>query len=237
MLKQTLLTLIALAMLLPACKKDTEETIGPTSNITGYVRLNDEFGAILDNASGATVTLQGGENSPTAITDASGKFVFSGITEGNYNLIFSKDNFTKAARYGLAHTAGTENFAGSFSLYKIPQYNIINPSLTYDGEIVAITADTDADQAYYIGLSFATKPNFTTDEAFYSMGTTLETDKTFSRSFTKAVFESYGLTDGDIVYVRLYPSALLSGSLIDPDTGRASMTGFGTPSITLSFTL
>lgn len=229
-----LLTLIALAMLLPACKEDT---VAPMSNITGYVRLFNEFGTATTNASGVTVTLQSDEKTATAVTDDSGKFVITGIAKGNYNLTFTKDQFSKFIRYGVAHTADTENFIGSQSMYKIPQYQFFDPVVTSDGEYVTITASTNADKSYYAGIGFGKSPDFMSGSAFFPVRLTLTTAKNISVSFLKTYFTRSGYKTGDVVYIRLYPSASTGILLVDPATGLSSFTTYGPPSDALSFTL
>lgn len=116
-----------------ACKK--EEKRQPSSGastvpgaIKGIVKLYDESGTTLANASGITVSLLG--TSITFTTPEDGKFMLSNIPAGTYNLKYSK----KGYGYFIEQVLITGN--GTLNLYTRELYQLSSETvhtLIYDG--------------------------------------------------------------------------------------------------------
>ena len=85
---------------------------GPTGqnligNMLGYVSTVDETGNPTAK-DGVTVSLVGSSPLISAISDPSGRFQFSSVSAGTYNLLFERPGYGTLRHFGVAHVGGSQ---------------------------------------------------------------------------------------------------------------------------------
>jgi hypothetical protein len=81
-------------------------------DIIGYLTTFDEFGLLYDH-SGVKITTQGLEGSYTASSDVIGKYEFSNLPVGTYDLVFSKEGFVNDTLRSVKHLGGKPTILGT----------------------------------------------------------------------------------------------------------------------------
>jgi hypothetical protein len=87
--------------ILVACSKKDSKPDPTNRDITGTVQVFDEFGVASNDVIGVTVTLSDGTNDLTTQTIQNGKYNFSKVPFGKYNLAVSKNGFGTNKQFGI----------------------------------------------------------------------------------------------------------------------------------------
>jgi hypothetical protein len=161
-----------ITLLLPSCSK---ESFLPNleGNMVGYAYTFDEFGELLPDHGGITVTTEG-DNQYRATTDKTGRFEFSNIPIGTYSLVFEKSGFGTLKYFGVKHLGGTPTIIGrredgysiyGFFIYQLPKTKILD--LRVENDSLYAKFDLVDKEPYWMLLQiyFSDKPGFRDDEA------------------------------------------------------------------------
>lgn len=201
-----------------------------TGNLFGFVAPFDEYGNAIPK-NGVSVTLEGVTPAATVTTDANGRYEFTSLRNGTYNLAFNRSGLALVRRLGVAHVGGDQpTFLGTSS--------ISAPSTTTVGP-VSVTNVSSAGVSLSIPFSNPGMPagNFARFAIYASAnsGTTAANGTlltTFSSStsplnvtFSKATFNSAGFASGTTVYVVVYGAPAVLTGYNDPLTGRVVYNG------------
>lgn len=250
-----LVSLCASSLLVGCSGKDgdpgpagTPGTVGPagpsgqnlTGNLFGFVNPVDEYGNALVK-SGVTVTLEGVTPAATATTNADGRYEFTGLRNGTYNLTFAKTGLGLIRRVGVGHVGGDQpTFLGTNTLSAVSTTvigNVSVSSVTSTGISISFpftnnSAPSGSFLRFAVYAGAAPGVNSTTGTLLFfltSSGSSLNT--TISRS----ALNTAGFASGTPVYVVLYgaPSSLIGYS--DPTNGRVVYPGLGPVSNQVAF--
>lgn len=103
-----------------------------TGNIIGFVSPLDENGQVLSKA-GVLVTLANVSPQLTQTTDANGRYEFTNVRSGTYNLVFSRIDLGTYKVFGFSHTGGDQPsvvpgiyYGGSIPLIGFSSVNILS---------------------------------------------------------------------------------------------------------------
>jgi len=144
--KLTLISAIALSIILTSCKKPDagpQGDPGPTGpggpvltgNLKGFISHFDLSGTkITTNLASDTVSIDGGTQ--VAYTDANGEFAFSGLTTGVYNLTVKRGGYGTTKIQSVQFTGGGDTYRNT-NISKIPTTNVTS-LMAYDTVISAI---------------------------------------------------------------------------------------------------
>ena len=169
-MKKTIIKLSALSIIVLAvsCKKGDTGPAGSTGatgstgpnlsgNIQGFITLYDAAGSkMLSNLKGDSITLTNNSSNTTikTVTDSTGKYVFSNISTGNYNLTISKPGFGTLLSQDMQFIGGGNDFKNA-ALSQIPTISVI--ALTAKDSTTNPTikngTDTTVKAEKYIALS------------------------------------------------------------------------------------
>lgn len=100
--KRTLISIaILIFLIINSCSKGDQSGLGPTGSLEGTVSVFDEFGTLLTDKSGVTITIDGIFPPLSATTDIDGKYKLDKLPTGRYVIIFSKSGYAdrKASDY------------------------------------------------------------------------------------------------------------------------------------------
>lgn len=84
------------------CKKDDDPK--PTGSIVGFVNLFAKSGTLLDDFSGATVSIDNTKIIST--TDEYGKFELKNVTPGTYDITITKPGFGEYRQFSIPYAGG-----------------------------------------------------------------------------------------------------------------------------------
>lgn len=125
--------LIALILLHANCQKD-EEII--TGDIAGKIYSYDQYGIMVPDQSGVTVTLfRDTAVLATALTDSRGQYRFEELPYGKYVISLEKDLFIQTwDAKTVYHAGGFSPTLANYNLYEIPTYELSLDSVGYYAE-------------------------------------------------------------------------------------------------------
>ena len=201
-----------------------------TGTLFGFVAPVDEYGNALAK-SGVTVTLEGVTPAATTTTNADGRYEFTNLRNGTYNLSFTRAGLANVRRLGIAHVGGDQpTFLGTNS--------ISAPSTTTVGAIsvtnIAVTGITlsipysnpGAPVGSFVRLALYAGANSGTNSANGTLLTTVSsTANPLTFTLSKATFNSAGFASGTAVYLVAYGAPASLTGFIDPLTGRVIYSG------------
>jgi Carboxypeptidase regulatory-like domain len=211
-----------------------------TGNLVGFVNPVDEFGNPLAK-NGVTVTLDGVTPAATATTNADGRYEFTSLRNGTYNLSFSRTGLGSIRRIGVGHVGGDQpTFLGTNTI-SAPSTttigNVAANSISSNGVTINIPfSNTNAPSGSLLRFAVyaSSSPNVTA-----ATGTLLANISNASNSlnFTilKSTLNANGFASGTAVYVVVYGVPAVLTSYSDPTTGRIMYNGLGTASNQVAF--
>ncbi|HSZ25261.1 MAG TPA: carboxypeptidase-like regulatory domain-containing protein, partial [Cytophagaceae bacterium] len=159
------------AVIVQSCKKETGPTgatgpVGPTltGTASGFASLYDEYGSkLFTNLSNTKVYIIGA--SDTVYTDTTGKFNFTNLKTGTYNLTFSKSGFGSVNKN--VNFIGDSTFLSDTRLSAVPTFTVVSPlNVTISGTTATITGNISAVPSYtaqvvvYVGSSVPTPTSY-----------------------------------------------------------------------------
>jgi hypothetical protein len=230
-------SMIALAsiLLFAGCAKDGDTgpagAAGPslTGNITGFVNLFDQYGGhiLLDNDS-SLVTMDG--TTTLSYTDSLGRYLFSGMQTGIYNLTCAHAGFGISKVNSLQFTGGGDLYR-DIRLSAIPSFQVDSVSIASAPGMLTLTGHLAADVQQRTVLVFAgNASNTSADPAtyltFYSKNV-MPNQGTFTLQVPATDLSAIGLTTGETVYFAAYAATTAfnnSSSYEDLNTGRTVFT-------------
>ena len=128
--------LVLAILLATAC----EEVQGPPGGITtgsaaGFVKLYDEFGFLLQEKQGVTVTVSDTEPVVSATTNASGRYQLDDLETGTYEIEFSKEGFVTYT-YMFRFVAGpVTEYLGFIDMVELSSTVVSGLEIEFDQEM------------------------------------------------------------------------------------------------------
>ena len=260
-MKKTLLPLsvvIILAVLISSCTKTGPQgpsgptgpsgTTGPNlmGTLEGYVSTFDQYGyKVTSDQGGVLVKIDDAAND-SATTDASGKYTFSNLATGTYNLTYSKANYGtfKAVDFGFVGGGTTLRNA---SLSQFPTFSLTAVNDTIEtiagtpGVLVRGTATADASTrsyAVFVSSSSSVSSNPANFTFANTNGTIRATNTNWGVFISSRELYDAGLNSGTTAYLAVYPIATGTPTYTDLSTGRAIYTAISaSPAQVLTVTI
>ena len=224
----------AMIFILSGCTKTGPQgptgPAGPalTGTLEGYVATLDQYGfRVTGDQSGVVVKIDDAAGD-SVMTDITGKYTFSNLSTGSYNLTYSKANYGvfKAIDFGFVGGGTTLRNA---SISQFPVFTLSNITDTIEtvsgtvGVLIrgAATADATARSfAVFVGTSPVVSPNPANFTFANTGGTVKAAFSTWSQFISTREFYDAGLNSGTTVYLAIYPLASGSTSYTDLATGK-----------------
>lgn len=211
-----------------------------TGSITGYATTYDERGNRTAK-SGTTVTIENQTPALTTTTDADGRFQFTGLKMGTYNIIYSRTDYGTMKRFGVGHVGGGQpTYLGNQDLsvvatpvivsFGFGAFNIQTWSLDY-GVSLNIPPPSGRVVVYFSNTTSVSYSNFIFSSSAYGQ----LNGRTMYGSAYKSLLNSAGLAPGTVAYAIAYPVPLLPSSYTDQATGLIVAPCLGAPSSVQSF--
>ncbi|WP_198045134.1 carboxypeptidase-like regulatory domain-containing protein [Spirosoma montaniterrae] len=218
----------ALATGFVSCKKEDNPVVPVGGQLSGQVQLWDSRTNTLADHSGVTVSIDG-PSAETALTDASGNYVFKDLRYGDYNLTFVKNGYGTYRLFNVAHRQATTAPTTMVNTVQLGQQT------TTSIRSFTITGTTYTGNS---GVSFQTtvSPNPTVSDRVY-IRHFLSNDSTVSNTrftfaspltslisnnatsgFTKNDLLAAGFKTGQTIYARIYTDSFQSNSYKNPVT-------------------
>lgn len=238
--------LCSTTLLLTACSKDAESgsmgATGPagpslTGNLTGFVSLYDQYGAhILTMNDSIPVVL--GDSAMVSYTDANGKYLFSGLQTGIYNIACAKSGFGSEEVNSLQFTGGGDLYR-DIRLSAIPAFNVDSLTVTSNAGGLTVTGHIASDVQQRTILLFAGSTSGTSADpnaylAVYNKAV-MANQNNFIVQVPQGDLLAAGLTTGNTVYFAAYgatPNYNNASSYEDLGTGRMIYTAISsTPAL------
>jgi hypothetical protein len=150
-----------------------------TGSLVGYVFTFDEYGRLLNDHANVIVTTKGTNVIYSVATDEYGRFEFSALPTGTYDLEFKKDGFGTVKQFSIKHLGGTPttlgySYSGSinsmaFFLYQKSTLVITNLSVEKDSVFADLAVQTpESPSLVMLQLYFSTAADFTYSTSEFS---------------------------------------------------------------------
>jgi hypothetical protein len=207
------------AVIVQSCKKETGPTgatgpVGPTltGTASGFASLYDEYGSkLFTNLSNTKVYIIGA--SDTVYTDTTGKFNFTNLKTGTYNLTFSKSGFGSVNKN--VNFIGDSTFLSDTRLSAVPTFTVVSPlNVTISGTTATITGNISAVPSYtaqvvvYVGSSVPTPTSY----LLSSVVNVSTTGTAFTAKFSTDQLSSAGFVSGQTINLSAYTISTTSSS-------------------------
>ncbi len=219
----------------------------PKGDITGFVKLYDEFGAPKADNSGMIVSLEGLQTAFPARTRPEGRFIITNAPQGLYNLSYRKEAFGNAKQIGILHAGGNATTAPPIDIWETPRTLPTNLSVSINKLAISLT-----------GVATPVQPTGTAPEkqrrvrVFFGRSETVNAlnyvmtlpqftlvpggSGAFTLNFLADDLLSF--KPGERVYAIVYGITATENTYVDPDTKRTVYSGINpTPSNVVSFVL
>ncbi len=225
------------ALLLTGCKgKDGDPgpagTAGQglTGSIAGFVNPIDENGGILTK-SGVVVSIDGATPAISATTNADGKYEFTNVRAGTYNLTYSRTGLATFHRYGLGHIGGDQpTYLGTVSISQVSTLTVPSFTATSNPSSASVSlslnvASPTPTSTFRYALFASASPTVSPATAtllFTGTGTgvTPSTFYSFNSAVSRAALNNAGFATGTTVYLAAFGSTAVLAGYSDPATGR-----------------
>lgn len=216
-----LAVIVVLLTIATSCTKETDYNLLKGS-LNGVVYSSGEYSDIP-----VQVMLEGHKYSKTATSDYNGKYSFTGINTGTYNLKFSKEGFGTYYLYGFPFIGGdsvTETVP-SVNLAHLPDASISELTLNMTIETIRTEYFTIINKNInWTGVIKGSAPNLM---AYLSSDPNVSYNNYKQHYFTQQGFNIIKLSDFDTlqykknakIYMILYPYEMLGSSYTDMNTG------------------
>lgn len=162
------ISLLIILLTVSSCEKDNLLP-GLDGSLVGYVYTFDEFANRLASHSDVEVTAHGLKKC-TTYTDQKGRFEFSKLPAGTYELEFSKKGFGTLKQPGIKHLGGMPTTLGlsfssavncsAFFLYQIPETKIVTMSIANNEIYAAFDFKTDPPERMSLSVIFSDVSGF-----------------------------------------------------------------------------
>jgi hypothetical protein len=166
-------TLIILIFFLAAgCSEEVIPSL--EGDMIGYVFTFDEFGNLLDNHDGVTVTAYGPGTTYKGITAGNGYFVLRNVPTGTYEIHFEKEGSGTLKQFGVQHAGGQPTILGLndeqvFFMYEMPTTQITNVVLNKDTAYAEFSFHKGPEPEFInVRLWFSDSPDFSSNSNRYS---------------------------------------------------------------------
>lgn len=207
--------------------KSGESTGFATGKAVGFVQTFTENGNIETDYSGVTVTAWFSDPTITAVTNSLGRYEFTNLPTGNYDLIFSKMGYNNTKIIGVAIVGG-EIATGlpNISLHRVTSLSASTLNVTQNGAFITLSGTFSGNYASGMFRNMRTYISSSNILNRSEYMTTLSSTPTFtvgSNLFTfnlATVASLYSLfPSGTTVYFVTHP-ATSNSSYMDASTGR-----------------
>ncbi len=204
-----------------------EETVLnlPEGNLVGFTTVNWLSNGFSETNNTVTVTITNGDGEWTTKTDENGRFEFTELATGTYNIRYEKPGFGTHHLYGFSFVGGgATNYVSPVILFEL--YDIEFGDLSYEleespfsGYYLTVfgnyTAKNDASEdcrlVYYLGKNVETSYS---NYKYSNHIVTRQGEFTIYLNLDERVFKS-----GDKVYIKFYPQVYNSYTYFDINTG------------------
>lgn len=234
------------------CKKETgpQGPAGPalTGTLYGFVTLEDQYGAkVLSglNATTVTLTIPSTSAATTATTDSTGKFTFSNVSTGQYQLSFSNTGYGSIINSPLGFLGGG-NIDHDVKLSAIPNFTIPAINVSDSAGVVTVTgtfSNTPVRKqtiAVFVGSSSSVSSAPANYLSFYSVIANNNLT-TFTVKIQVSDLNDLGFTSGATVYLAAYGAATNFASTSEyedlQNTGRLNFSSLSATAATGSVVL
>ncbi|GAB2949062.1 hypothetical protein GCM10027048_12540 [Hymenobacter coalescens] len=240
-------SVVLVGALLGGCagKEGDPGPAGPslTGSMVGFVNPTDENG-VVQNRAGVTVTLDNTTPARTATSDVDGRFEFTALPTGTYNLTYTRQGYGSMRRVGVGHVGGDQpTFLGTTSVTQPSSVRVTNlsfgfPTPTAIPVNLTLTNTNPANATYRVMFFAGTTANVTAATGTLITTFIFNSAGQQNASLNKTAFTSAGFPVGSPVYVVAYASPAINPTYVDPQNGRVVYTGLSTsPSNTQGFVL
>jgi len=229
-MKKVFLFMIAITLLQISCKKEAptaqEASINTKANITGKVKLFDEWGNSVSQEK-MLVSLENGIEDYWAETEKDGSFLLQNVLyHKNYSVVYKKDGFGTYKSYGFNHEyTGAEG--------RIPA----TPSLSMISTTYVTSLDAEANDStviFNVHISSTSKVKGTrrirflfhsisgiSNEVFSNYSNKIQlVNSSATITFTKDDLQTMGLESGTKYWVQAYGDSYFSNAYDDDLVGR-----------------
>jgi len=227
-----------------ACKKDVAGPTGPqgpsgpafTGSITGFVSLYDQYGTKLTtNVSNVKVSID--NTTQSSLTDNTGKYSFSSLGTGSYNLSITDSLYGADKVQNIALLTGQSNHdvklsaIPTFNLLSVTAVDTVESSVNYVKVRGTVAADIKARE---VVVFFGTASTVSSNPANYTLvysKAIAANSSTFFVLIPVSDLYGAGLTTGSFAYFSAYPAAVSfssTSSYEDLNTGKTVYNAIGT---------
>ncbi|MDF7814616.1 carboxypeptidase-like regulatory domain-containing protein [Hymenobacter sp. YC55] len=212
-----------------------------TGAMFGFVNPVDEFGSPVAK-NGVTVTLEGVTPAATATTNSDGRYEFTNLRNGTYNIAFSRTGLSTYRRISVAHVGGDQpTFLGTSSLtapstttfgtvvvnsivggsvnINIPYSNLAAPSNYFLRTAIYVSATTGVNSTNGTFLMYA-----------YPNSSLNSNSGTISTTISRSTLNNAGFATGTAVYIVAYGVPSLLTGQTDATTGKTIYNGLSATS-------
>lgn len=216
-----------------------------TGSVIGFVSPVNEAGNLLEK-SGVLVTIEGLTPATTATTDVNGRYEFKNLRAGTYNFIFSRSDLSTYRRIGQGHIGGEQPTIAFVTTVTQPSSTRVLDPMVMSANSTDLylgfnlsNQNLPTNSFYRYMIYVGTNQNVTAADGMWYANTVYGTSRSgdVGQVLTRSVLNSMGFASNTSVYAVIYGLPNLSASYIDVMTGRTVLTGLGTPSQAVRFTV
>lgn len=250
-----LLTMIACAPLpdqavSPADSLQVTLPNGVTSrgDITGFVTLCDEFGAVKPKSDSMIVSLEGPQTAFPVRTRPEGRYVIVNAFAGKYNLSYNKKGYGNYKQIGIMHSGGfSPTVVNPVIIWERSQTTPSNLTIAISGLNLSLSGvavpvqpvETAVEQQRRVRLFFGRDETVSYLNYVTTLGqTTVPPGGTGAFVAKLTADDLLAFKPGERIYAIAYGITAIENAYDDPDTKRNVYTGVNpTPSNVVSFVL
>lgn len=196
-----------------------------TGKLFGTVTLRDQATVVKD-AGAVGITVEGISPKKQVLTDKDGGFLIEDLQTGSYNLVFSKEGYTRHKLIGYQFVGGNIPVSvGNINLFKIQDIEIHNLSLSDAGNADRIRVQITAQLEFTEEINLITLRFFLSDSPDVSYDKYLSSYGCYYNSFDKDLqirmsIDTLLFPAGSELYMICYPAGnLVSQAYTDINSG------------------